>query len=514
MGLIQSKVDTYVLRVEESEPKYTPTIKPRVGANRNTTVVPALSSLTLLDSPLGSIEREIVDDDRKTLGTKPMTKQSSTLTGQFQREISSLSPNNLPTNKQGSQKQSSQLAKQSSQLIKQVSVLPANTENNATTATSTKQSGKRLSQQQSGLLPVDIQPIKTSHKNTGMKCSSEYSWLLKKANLTGIQLQDIEFGRIIGRGLMGTARVCKIKNQQKYFVMKSLRKDYIVKHNDQRHVNNEKEILTLMLLHSQSNPASNFCVKLFGTFQDRNHIYFGLEYVPGGELFHRLGKKTSFPPAVAKFYATEIFCALDYIHSIGYVYRDLKPENVILDEEGHCKLVDFGFAMACRPEDRLKTMCGTPAYLSPEQLDGKLTNGYTKVVDWWSFGVLIYELNTGKTPFCKSNSESHYEIFLRILNSKISYPLRFDSKSKELISRLCHANLDKRLAEKEEIKQHPYFEIPWEAVGQRRLVPPFIPRLKDEGDSHYFDRYHDNNQGLPNSTSDEINHTVKEFFDF
>jgi serine/threonine protein kinase len=138
---------------------------------------------------------------------------------------------------------------------------------------------------------------------------------------------------------------------------------------------------------------------------------------------------------------------------------------------------------------------GTPAYLSPEQLDGKLTNGYTKVVDWWSYGVLVYELLTGTTPFCKNNRESHYEIFLRILKSKISFPFSFDSKSKELIQGLCHANIEKRLTDHRQIKQHSYYEMPWDMVEQRKLIPPFVPKLKDDGDAHYFSNYKDS--GLP-----------------
>ncbi len=284
---------------------------------------------------------------------------------------------------------------------------------------------------------------------------------------------------------MGTVRTAKTKSN-KYFVLKGIKKDFIIKHNDQRHITNERDILNLM--------TSPFTVRLFGTFQDRANVYLALEYCPGGELFARLGRKKSFPPAVAKFYATEVFVALEHVQNLGYVYRDLKPENVMLDEEGHCKLVDFGFCRPCPADGKMHTLCGTPAYLSPEQLDGKLTNGYTRVVDWWSFGVLVYELLIGKTPFSNDNGESHYEIFLRILKSKIHFPLmNFDSKSKELISSLCHPNTDKRLKDMDEIKKHGYFEMPWDAVEERRLVPPFVPRLNNDGngDDHYFKSYPD-----------------------
>lgn len=280
---------------------------------------------------------------------------------------------------------------------------------------------------------------------------------------------------------MGTVRIAKNK-AGKYLVFKAVRKDYVVKHNDHRHIQNEKNILQAL--------NCSFCVRLFGTFQDRTNVYYALEFCPGGELFQRLGRKKQFPPDEAKFYVSEVFVALEHVQELGYVYRDLKPENILLDEEGHCKLVDFGFSTPCADNTtKLHTLCGTPAYLSPEQLDGKFTNGYTRVVDWWSFGVLVYELLTGKTPFCHSNKESHYEIFLRILNKRISFPWGMDAMSKDLVMKLCHAQLDKRLVGALDIKLHPYFSMPWPDVAQRRLVPPFVPRIKEEGDIHYFKSY-------------------------
>lgn len=286
---------------------------------------------------------------------------------------------------------------------------------------------------------------------------------------------------------MGTVRVTKTKKDSKYFVLKGVKKDSVIKHNDFRHIQHERD-----LLYKLNNP---FCIKIFGTFQDQSNIYFALEFVPGGELFHHLNKKKSFPPAVAKFYATEIFCAIEHIQSLGYVYRDLKPENMLLDVDGHVKLIDFGFARKCEVGERMHTVCGTPGYLSPEQLDGKFTNGYTNIVDWWSYGILVFELLTGYTPFVKSHSDTHYEIFLRILKNKISFPFFFDAKSKDLIVQLCHAQLDKRLCSPELIKDHSYYEIPWKDVVEKKLVPPITPHFKGEGDDHYFRHYQD--PGMP-----------------
>ncbi len=321
--------------------------------------------------------------------------------------------------------------------------------------------------------------------------SSTLKWIVKGGNFNNMTLQALEFGRIIGTGLMGVVRVCKLAGKNQYCAVKSVRKDYINKRNDARHVLNEKQLMEQLC-----NP---FCIKLFKTYQDASNIYFVMELAVGGELFRRLNKKCSFPPQVTKFYVYEIFSALEHVQQLGYVYRDLKPENVMLDEDGHCKLVDFGFSIQPDGNGIVKTLCGTPAYLSPEQLDGKFTNGYSKIVDWWALGILIYELMTGLTPFCKNNSETHYEIYLRILKNKISFPRCFDNDSRDLVQRLCHADVKERLCAAEAIACHDYFTIPFEPVRQRKLIPPFVPRIKDESDrDHYFNKYSEPPEPNPN----------------
>ena len=316
------------------------------------------------------------------------------------------------------------------------------------------------------------------------KTSKKFAWLIKGGNFANLPLSSLECGRIIGTGLMGTVRPAKLPGKEQYIALKSVRKDYIHKHNDERHMTNERVLMSAL--------NSPFCIKLLRTYQDAQCIYFAMELAVGGELFHRLSKKASFPNQVAKFYVCEIFSAIKHVQSLGYVYRDLKPENVMLDEDGHCKLVDFGFSTQPQDNGQIKTMCGTPAYLSPEQLDGKFTNGYTRIVDWWSLGILIFELMTGLTPFCKSNSETRYEIYLRILKNNIRFPSGFDATSKSLVQRLCHSDLSKRLTNPDLIAEDDYFPVPWEAVDARKLVPPFVPRIKEPADhDHYFDQYHE-----------------------
>jgi serine/threonine protein kinase len=283
---------------------------------------------------------------------------------------------------------------------------------------------------------------------------------------------------------MGTVRLAKSKELGGYVVVKIIKKEYVARHNDQRHINNERKIMAAM--------SSSFCVKLFSSFQDNKCIYFVMEYAPGGELFRRISKKNALKAQEARFYTVEIFSALEHVHSLGYVYRDLKPENVMIDADGHCKLIDFGFAT--QPDAKtglMKTTVGTPAYLSPEQLNGKFTNGYTSIVDWWSLGIFLYELLTCKTPFCKNPKESHYDIYLRILKSKgISFPRAVsDPASRDIVSKLCHPNVESRLRDPADIKEHEYFDVDWAAVTNRRLIPPFVPKLRSEkeGDDYYFD---------------------------
>lgn len=311
---------------------------------------------------------------------------------------------------------------------------------------------------------------------------ASFPWILKSVSPAISHYSQVEAERIIGTGFMGTVRLAKLAGKGGYFALKGVRKDQIVKHRDQGHIENERECM----LHLNS----PFCIRCFGTFQDGAYVYFAMELAAGGELFRRLSKKSFFPEDEAKFYLSEIFSALDHIHAMGYCYRDLKPENVMLDEDGHCKLVDFGFATKPDCNGICRTLCGTPAYLSPEQLNGKFTNGYSKACDWWSLGIILYELMTGKTPFCKNHKESNYEIYLRILKVTITFPRNFGKEARELVGALCHPSMDKRLVDPAIIRAHPFFVVPWDKVGRRMMVPPFVPRLKDEADrDHYFRRY-------------------------
>lgn len=184
--------------------------------------------------------------------------------------------------------------------------------------------------------------------NKGVVCSDKCPWIIKNVTFAHNPGADWDVGRIIGTGLMGVVRIVKVKPVNAYFALKAIRKDYIYKHRDQRHINNERNLLMQV--------SSAFCIRLFGCYQDNTNVYFAMEIAAGGELFRRLSKKCYFQADTAKFYATEIFSAIEHVQNLGYVYRDLKPENVMLDEDGHCKLVDFGFAVQPDEEGILSAM--------------------------------------------------------------------------------------------------------------------------------------------------------------
>eukprot|EP00981_Chlorochromonas_danica_P002781 scaffold539_cov187-Ochromonas_danica.AAC.2 len=321
-------------------------------------------------------------------------------------------------------------------------------------------------------------------------CDDSFPWLLKRARLSNLVLSTkaMEFGPTLFRSSRGCVKLCFLaaarEAPRKYFVMKCIPKEISNKRNRyEKYLENEKLVLSSL--------NSPFCMQYFGCLDDKENFYLALEYAPGGDLHRYLyrQKQQRLSNEVVRFYAAELFVALEHVHKSGFVYRDCKPENVGIDELGHVKLLDMGLATKYRDPHKLHTLCGTPAYLSPEQLDSNLTNGYTEVVDWWAFGVVIFELLTGRTPFVRSTSDSPYEIFLRIMNRKISFPRNVLPTSRRLIASLCLARVDERLTDMEDIKKHEFFSLPWDAVYERRIVPPFIPRLERAGDHSNFEGF-------------------------
>ena len=214
-----------------------------------------------------------------------------------------------------------------------------------------------------------------------------------------------------------------------FFALKIMKKSEVVRLKQVEHIKNEKEIL--------SEVNHPFIVTLYCAFQDERNLYMLLEFIIGGELFTHLRKAGKFANDHTRFYAAQIVMALQYLHNDSVVYRDLKPENLLLDLIGYLKITDFGFAK--KVEDRTWTLCGTPEYLAPEIIQSK---GHGKAVDWWALGILVYEMLAGYPPFYDENP---FGIYQKILAGKLEFPRHFETHARDLIRKLLTADRTKRI---------------------------------------------------------------------
>eukprot|EP00930_Biecheleria_cincta_P060507 TRINITY_DN46144_c0_g1_i1.p1 TRINITY_DN46144_c0_g1~~TRINITY_DN46144_c0_g1_i1.p1 ORF type:complete len:373 (-),score=61.20 TRINITY_DN46144_c0_g1_i1:42-1160(-) len=297
---------------------------------------------------------------------------------------------------------------------------------------------------------------------------------------------DFDLRDTVGTGTFGRVRVVKIKGSQDRtpMALKILKKHEIIKLKQVEHVKSEKQILAMI-----DHP---FIVNLLTTFQDDRRLFMLLEYVNGGELFSYLRKEGRLSNDSARFYAGEIILAFQYLHTMHIVYRDLKPENLLIDCEGHLKLTDFGFAKVV--EDRTWTLCGTPEYLAPEIIQSK---GHGKAVDWWALGVLIFEMLAGYPPFFDENP---FGIYQKVLACRLDFPRHFDVKAKDLIKRLLTPDRAKRYgclkAGAEDLKKHKWYKgMDWDLLLSRSVQPPYIPIVRSPDDTSMFDSYPESAEG-------------------
>jgi len=285
---------------------------------------------------------------------------------------------------------------------------------------------------------------------------------------------------VVGKGSFGKVVKVKKKDTGDIFAMKILAKEMLVQQGMINYTKTEKAILQ-----SIDHP---FIVHLRFAFQTETKLYLVLDFLSGGELFFHLSKEERFSVDKARFYMAELVLAIGHLHSKDIVYRDLKPENVVLDGEGHIQVTDFGLAKKDVTNNTLThTFCGTPEYLAPEVIKGK---GHSKPVDWWSLGILLYEMLVGIPPFYSENMNEMYEL---ILKSPLKFPSFVPSDAQSLLKGLLERDEGKRLGsgttDYKEIQQHPFFaSIDWEKLKARKVTPPFIPeKTKDEKTAKYFD---------------------------
>lgn len=265
------------------------------------------------------------------------------------------------------------------------------------------------------------------------------------------------------------------------YALKVLRKDNIIKRNQVEHTNTERSVLGYV--------KHPFIVGMNMAFQSKDKLYFVLDYCAGGELFFHLGKLGKFPEHRARFYAAEIILAISYVHSLDIIYRDLKPENVLLDAQGHIRLTDFGLSKEgiSSSSSGANSFCGTPEYLAPEILNRQ---GHGRAVDWWSLGALLYEMITGRPPFYCQDRE---RLFEKIRKSELHYPPSVSRPAKKVLVGLLTKDPTRRLgsgpSDAEEIQQKDFFAgLDFNKLMKGEIPPPWKPDISGSLDTSQFDK--------------------------
>ncbi|KAJ3205990.1 camp-dependent protein kinase catalytic subunit [Dinochytrium kinnereticum] len=309
---------------------------------------------------------------------------------------------------------------------------------------------------------MGLSPVGPQSKTGGLSAYeiSPNSATLKRS----YHLEDFHIVRRVGKGGFASVFLVRLKTSTgRYYALKAIKKSDVLRLKQEKQVMNEKNIL--------KNIRHSFIVELYQTFQDTFYLYMVMEYIDGGDLFSYLRKIQRFAEEDAKFYVCEVLISLQYLHSENIVYRDLKPENILLDTTGHIKLADFGFAKIVR--NTTQSFCGTPDYIAAEVV---ANHPYTKAVDWWSFGVLIFELVSGKTPFGDDTSEKIYD---NITAGRIKWHPTLKGSNKDVVKRLLDLDPVRRLGSSgdgAEIRAHPWFKnVNWKRVEARQATPPFLP---------------------------------------
>jgi serine/threonine protein kinase len=265
------------------------------------------------------------------------------------------------------------------------------------------------------------------------------------------------------------------------YALKVLKKDYIIRKNQVEHTKTERSVLGYI--------HHPFIVGLNMAFQTENKLFLVLDYCSGGELFFHLGKVGRFPEARAKFYTAQIILALEYIHQKDIIYRDLKPENVLLDAFGNVKLTDFGLSKEGVSDHSTgaTSFCGTPEYIAPEVL---LRKGHGRAVDWWSLGALLYEMISGLPPFYSRNREAMFE---KIMNALLTFPPFMSKSANDILSKLLVRDPQLRLGSGEldatELKEHEFFaDVDFEGLASGAISPPWTPLVVGSLDTSQFDK--------------------------
>ncbi|XP_042904319.1 uncharacterized protein [Parasteatoda tepidariorum] len=303
----------------------------------------------------------------------------------------------------------------------------------------------------------------------------------KKLNFRKYTIDDFLFLKLLGTGSFGKVLLAELKDHDMFFAVKCLRKDTVLEDDDVESAMIERRVLALGTQHP-------YLCKLYCTFQTDSYLFFVMEYLNGGDLMFHI-QNGQFEESRAMFYGAEIVSALKFLHKRGIVYRDIKLDNILFDKTGHVHLVDFGMCKSemLDPYAKTSTFCGTPDYIPPEIILGQR---YNQSVDWWSFGVLLFEMILGRSPFVGTDED---ELFWSICNEEPSYPHFISKQAKDILQKLLTKSVSDRLGMPSspygEIKEHPFFiSIDWNKLEKKEVPPPFKPTVISASDTRNFDR--------------------------
>ncbi|KAK0537256.1 Serine/threonine kinase [Tilletia horrida] len=330
--------------------------------------------------------------------------------------------------------------------------------------------------------PPAVQHMQAAHQQQQVQQQQQQQLVGRQpSSRRKVGLEDFNFLAVLGKGNFGKVMLAEEKRSARLYAIKVLKKEFIIENDEIESTKSEKRVFL-----AAARERHPFLVNLHSCFQTETRVYFVMEYVSGGDLMLHI-QREPFTPRRAKFYATEVLLAVQHFHKQGIIYRDLKLDNILLTLDGHVKVADYGL---CKEDMWLgsttRTFCGTPEFMAPEIL---LEQAYGLAVDWWAFGILIYEMLLGQAPF---RGDDEDEIFDAILEDEPLYPIHMPRDSVSILQKLLTRDPARRLGsgptDAEEIKAHPFFrDVNWDDVYHKRVPPPFCPTLNNPSDTSWFD---------------------------
>ncbi|CAI2168799.1 11740_t:CDS:10 [Funneliformis geosporum] len=335
------------------------------------------------------------------------------------------------------------------------------------------------SHSQVSYVPPQLVPVQPVTLPSPPSPNNQSESIIQKNRKVG--LDDFNFLAVLGKGNFGKVMLAEEKYTKQLYAIKVLKKEFIIENDEVESTRSEKRVFQ-----AANRERHPFLLGLHSCFQTETRIYFVMEYVSGGDLMLHI-QREQFTYRRAQFYAAEVLLALEYLHKVGIIYRDLKLDNILLTLDGHIKIADYGL---CKEEiwwgHTTNTFCGTPEFMAPEIL---LEQRYGRAVDWWAFGVLIYEMLLGQSPF---RGDDEDEIFDAILEDEILYPINMSRDSVSILQKLLTRDPEKRLGsgrgDAEDIKRHPFFKgVNWEDMLAKKVPPPFYPSISSPTDTSNFD---------------------------